>query len=160
MASAALLEDGDMYVRNWLGGIRLFLGFLLAPAIVSVCLVTSLDMVLARLGAHPDGPTNVMIGAFVGVVGLVVPYLGALCLGLPYVIILLGRRWLNFRAVMIATLIFALVYPAIVYLSLCDTLHPSHPLAEAVAAPQIAAVLLSGLCFYFIGVWELRKEPP
>lgn len=144
-----------MYMRKWLKAIRVFLAFLLAPAIVSICLFTSLDLVLARLGAHPDGPALIMLGTFALILGLVVPYLGALCLGFFYFIhACLGQRRSDFWAVAIATLLFALVYPTVVYLSLRDSLHASHSVAKAVAAPQVPAVILSGLCFYFISLWK------
>jgi hypothetical protein len=66
---------------------------------------------------------------------------------------MLGRGQVGFLAVMIPTLGLSLVYASIVYSSLCE-LHPPHPLAENVAVPQIPAVLLSGLCFYIIGIWK------
>jgi hypothetical protein len=146
-----------MSLQKWLDGIRLSLGFLLAPAIVSISTCRTLDVVLDRLGAHPDGPANIMLGAFAVVVGLGVPYCGTLCLALPYVIVLRGRGRLNLRMVMIATLIFSLVYAAVVCLSLGD-MHPPHPLAEGVALPQVPAVIFSGLCFYLIGVWKLGSR--
>jgi hypothetical protein len=147
-------ETGGMSVHKWLSGIRLFLGFLLAPAVVCVSLGTTLDRALAQLGAHPDGPANIMLGSFVFIAGLLVPYLGAWGFGLPYyAVVMLGRGRVGFLAVMIPTLIVSLVYALMVYSSLCD-FHPPHPLAENVAVPQVPAVILSGVCFYLIGVWK------
>jgi hypothetical protein len=147
------IEAGSMSLQRWLEGTRLFLGFLLAPVIVTISLSACVDLVFAYLGANPDGPAEVMLGIFLLTVGLGMPYFAALCVGLPYVIALLNREQLNFRTVMIPTLVISVVYPLVVYFSLCN-MHPSHLFAEAVAAPQVLDVILAGLCFYFIGVWK------
>ena len=141
---------------SWSKGLkvlRFFVGFLLAPVVVAVSLSTSLDGELSRLGARPDGPAKVMLGAFFGVVGLGVPYLGALLFGLPYTLVMLDQGRLSFRVVVVPTLIFSAVYPVIVYLSLCD-MRFSHRSAWAVAAPQVFAVVVSGLSFYLLAVWK------
>jgi hypothetical protein len=138
--------------QRWLKGIRLTLGFLLAPAVVSICVSTSADRELARIGAHPSGPAGIMLACCVGGL-MVLPYVGTLCLCFPYVLIQMARGRLGFWAVMLPTLVFSLVYAAEVYSSFCD-FHPPHPVAENVAVRQIPAVLLSGLCFYFVAVWK------
>lgn len=144
-----------MLSRKQLKGLRILLGFLLAPAILSLSLFASLHIVLAWLGANPDGPAKIVLGLLAMGTGLGVPYAAAFGFWFPY-FMLLGQKRLNFRTVMIPTLIFAFPYSAIVYLSF-SMMRPPHPFAEAVAVPQIPAVILSGLCFYLLSVWKIDR---
>lgn len=143
-----------MHSQKWLKGIRLFLGFLIAPTVVPLCLCLSLDIVTWCLTSSPGVQVNdvgmAMFALFVLNVGLGLAYLGALCFGLPYVLFMLDRDRLNFRAVMAPTLVLSLVYCGVVYASLRDY----YSFAEAVAALSVPAVILSGLSFYLIGVWR------
>jgi hypothetical protein len=148
---------GSKSYQKGLDTVGLVLGLLLAPAVVSFSMGTVLDIVLERLGAKPDGPAAIMLTGSVLVVGVGVPYCAPVFPGIPYVIALRGQGGLTFRTVMIPTAILSLIDPVFVYLSLCD-MHPPHPLAEAAALPQVLAVILSGLCLYFIGVWKSGKR--
>jgi hypothetical protein len=146
-----------MSPRKWIKGIRLLLALLLVPVASLVLLAITVDIVLASLGANPDGPAGIIIGVITLGSGFVAPCVAVLFFGLPYILLQLDQGRLNLRTVMMPTLVFSLLHPAQVYLSFRD-LHPPHPLAEAVAAPQILAVFLCGLLFYFVGVWQPRRE--
>ena len=155
-----------MHSKKWLKGIRLFLGFLLAPALVPFCMCLSLDLATWQLTSSPGVQVNdvgmVMLGMFVLNVGMGLPYFGALCFGLPYVLFMLHRDRLNFRAVMVPTLVLSLVYCGIVYVSLIN----NYSFAGMVAALSVPVVILSGLSFYFISVWKsygstaIRSQQP
>jgi hypothetical protein len=151
------LRMGSKSYRKGLDTVGLVLGLLLAPAVVSFSMGTVLDVVLERLGANPEGPAAIMLTGSVLVVGVGVPYCATVFPGIPYVIALRGQGGLTFRTVMIPTGILSLIDPVFAYLSLCD-MHPPHPLAEAAALPQVLAVILPGLCLYFIGVWKSGKR--
>lgn len=133
--------------------IRFAIGFLLWPAILTLSTCYAMDVVLARLGAHPDGPAKIILASIDLGSGLLIPCLAVLFLGIPYVLVMRDQRRLGFWAVMIPTLLFAVAQPLSLYLSLCG-MHPPHPLAEAVALPQVAVVVLCGLLFYFVAVWK------
>ncbi len=143
-----------MHSQKWLKSIRFFLGFLLAPAIVPYCLCLSLDLVTWQLTSSPGVQVNdvgmLMLGIFALNVGMGFAYLGALCFGLPYVLVMLGRSRLNFRAVMAPTVVLSFVYGGIVYASLVN----NYSFAGLVAILSVPAVILSGLSFYFISVWR------
>ena len=143
-----------MRSQKWLKVIRLFLGFLLAPAVVPVCLCLSLDFVTWQLTSSPGVQVNnvgmVMLGMFALNVGMGLAYFGALCFGLPYVLFMLHRSRLNFRAVMAPTAALSLLYCGVVYASLIN----HYSFADVVAALSVPAVILSGLSFYFISVWR------
>ncbi len=139
--------------RKCLTVIRFLLGFLLWPVILTLSLCLTTDAVLSHLGADPDGPALIMLGMMVMATGFVIPCLAVVFFGLPYVLVMLDQKQLGFRAVLIPTLLFSVVQPAIVYLSLCQ-MHPPHPLAEAIVAPQVPVVIMSGLLFYFVAVWK------
>jgi hypothetical protein len=140
--------------------VRLSLAFLLAPAIVAFWLSISMDAVLEHLHWEPSDIANILLGTCWLMDGVAIPYLCALFLGLPYVLIMSARARLNFWTVMAPIAALSLVYALSVYSSLCS-FHPAHPFAEAVGALQIPAVIGSGLCFYLLGVWRLRgrREP-
>jgi len=142
-----------MHSQKWLKVIRLFLGFLLAPAVVPFCLCLSLDFVTWQLTSSPGVQINdvgmLMLGMFALTVGMGLAYFGALCFGLPYVLIMLHRGRLNFRDVMAPTSALSLVYCGIVYASLIN-----YSFAGIIAALSVPAVILSGLSFYFISVWR------
>ena len=150
VGSLALLADAGHNLSD-------VLGLLLAPAVVSFSMGTVLDVVLERLGANPEGPAAIMLTGPVLVVGVGVPYCATVFPGIPYVIALRGQGGLTFRTVMIPTAILSLIDPVFAYLSLCD-MHPPHPLAEGAVLPQVLAVILPGLCLYFIGVWKSGKR--
>ena len=143
-----------MYSQKWLKGIRLFLGFILAPAIVPLCLCLSLDLITWQLTLNPGVQANdvgmVMLGIFVLNVGIGFAYFGAFCFGLPYILFMLERGQLNFRAVMTLTAVLSFVYGGIVYASLVN----NYSFAGIVAILSVPAVILSGLSFYFISVWS------
>ncbi|MEN6334792.1 MAG: hypothetical protein ABFE01_11060 [Phycisphaerales bacterium] len=142
-----------MFWRKAFRVIRFLIGFSLWPVVLTMSVGFTLDVVLARLGANPDGPAKIMLALVVGSSGLILPGLAVLFFGVPYVLVMHEQKKLGFRAVMIPTLLFAVVQPASVYLDLCD-MHPPHPLAEAVALPQAPVVIACGLLFYFIAVWK------
>jgi hypothetical protein len=142
-----------MSLRRWLTGIRFATGFLLWPVILTSSLCLTMDVVLARLGGHPDGPANIGLGCMILQIGTIIPFLAVLFFGLPYVLVMREKRRLGFWGVMIPTLLFSVAQPALVYISLCG-MHPAHPLAEAVAMPQVPFVILCGLLFYFVAVWK------
>ncbi len=141
--------------HKWIGGIRLSIAFLLAPAIAAFWLSISMDAVLRHLGWEPSDLANISLAMFWFMNGVVMPYLGALFLGLPYVLIMSSIARLNFWTVMVPITALSLVHGAVVYASLCS-FHPAHPLAEAVAGLQVPGAIVSGLCFYLLGVWRLR----
>jgi len=146
-----------MNTRRWVRGVRLFLGFLLAPAIVPVSIWLAAGKVLAdfesRPGAHVNAPAMVVLFVILFGVGFVMVYFGTLCLGLPYVIRLIQKGQLSFRNIMVVVLPLSLVYAGIVYVALSPMI-PRDPLAWFVAMCSIPAVIMSGLCFYLISVWR------
>jgi len=143
-----------MHSQKWLKGTRLFLGFLLAPAIVPLCVCLSLDLVTWQLTSSPGVQVNdvgmVLLGMFALNVGIGFAYFGALCFGLPYVLFMLDKNRLNFLTVMAPTVVLSLIYCGIVYASLKN----HYSFAGVVAALSLPAVILSGLGFYFISVWK------
>jgi hypothetical protein len=149
--------DGKMHSRRWLMGLRLFLGFLVAPAIVGMWLSISMDAVLAHLGWHPSDIANIMLALCWFEVGVLEVYFVALFVGLPAVLAMLNKGCLRFRWIMLPAVVLAPVYAANVYASLCWG-RPTNPFVGIVAALQVPGVIVSGLCFYFISAWKLQKR--
>ena len=143
-----------MHSQRWLKSIRFFLGFLLAPAIVPYCLCLSLDLVTRQPTSSPGVPVNdigmLVLGMFVLNVGIGLAYLGALCFGLPYVLVMSHKSHLTFRTIMAPTAAISFVYGGIVYASLVS----HYSFAGIVAVLSVPTVILSGLSFYFISVWS------
>ena len=135
--------------------IRLFLGFLLAPAIVPIWMGFSLDGIIAYIGIEPSDLAYLILGMSILVGDTGLAYLGGLIFGLPYVIYMLRQGQMNFRTLMAATLVMSLMYSVIEYISL----NPQYQLiAKPMAILSVPAVILSGLCFYFISFWRLPKR--
>jgi hypothetical protein len=139
-----------MSFRQWIRGIRLFGGFLLAPAVVPLTLYGSLQLVTAH--AHPGlgGVNEEALRMFVLTVGVGMVYLCVLCFGLPYALLVLRAGRLNFRAVILPTLMLSWIFAMVVYFSL----QKEYPFAGTVAALCVPGVILAGLCFYVLGVWR------
>jgi hypothetical protein len=145
-----------MRSRKWLIGLRLFLAFLLAPAVVGIWLSVSMDKVLAYLGWHPSDIANIGLAMCWFEVGVLEVYFIALFFGLPAVLAMLNKGCLSFRWIMVPAVVLAPVYAANVYCSLSWG-RPTNPFVGIVAALQVPGVILSGLCFYFIGAWKLQR---
>jgi hypothetical protein len=138
---------------TWLRGSRLFLGFLLAPAVVPLTLHVSLSVVAAYLGLNLSELDADSLRSFVLTFGVGMVYLCVLCLGVPYVLLLSKAGRLNFRTITVTTLMVSWVYSVLVYVSL----QKDFSFAGTVAALCMPGVILSGLCFYFIGVWKSQE---
>ena len=139
-----------MNSRKWLRGIRLFWGFLLAPAVVPLTLHGSLNLVTAHFHLDLSGIMADTLRTFELTFGVGMVYLCVLCFGVPYVALVLKAGRLGFRAVMLPTLMLSWVFSVVVYFSL----QKDYPFAGTVAALCVPGVLLAGLCFYLIGVWR------
>ncbi len=133
-------------------GTRLALAFVLAPIITVVWEGFSLDAVTAWFGGRADGPAGVMLGAFLIVVGFAVPFFFLLIIGLPYVLLMLRLRRLNFGTLLLPTVASSLIYGWVVYASLSPQRHPAP--ARMMGITAVAGVIVSGLCFYLVGVWK------
>jgi len=132
--------------------VRLFAAILLTPIVVVVWLSISLDMVMAHFGANPNDTTNLLLGMFLVVVGLGLPFGFMLLVGLPYAIGMMIAQRLNFRTVLVPAMPLAILYGVIVYFSLQPERHAAPARAMALAA--VAGVLVANLCFYVVGVWK------
>jgi hypothetical protein len=149
-----------MCLDKWIRGIRLSLAFLLAPAMTAAWLSISMDAVLKHLHWEPSDIANITLGMCWFTCGVVLPYLGALFIGLPYILIMSASALLNFWTWMALVTPLSLVHAAIMYWFLCS-FHPSHPLAEVVAGLLVPGTIVSGLCFYLLGVWKpLARHAP
>jgi hypothetical protein len=139
-----------MGFRQWIRGIRLFGGFLLAPAVVPLTLYGSLQLVTAHFHPGVSGINEQALRMFVLTVGVGMVYLCILCFGLPYVLLVLRAGRLNFRTVILPTLVLSWIFAMVVYFSL----QKDYPFAGTVAALCVPGVILAGLCFYILGVWR------
>ncbi len=145
-----------MSSRKWIKGIRLLLGFLLAPAVVPIWLGWSLDFIVASIvsarGFDPSDLSVLLLAMGWCVVGIRGAYFGAWCIALPITVLILisDDLKLNFRVVMIMTLVFSAAYGAFVYVSFQKTYWFAGPLARL----SVPGVIASGLCFYLIAVWS------
>ncbi|MBN2130484.1 MAG: hypothetical protein JW741_13370 [Sedimentisphaerales bacterium] len=137
---------------------RLFMAFILTPLVLMIWVGMSLEAVMPHFGAHPDGPAKVVLGLFVMVVGFGVPFSCLLCLGLPYVFVMLGKGRLNLLTVGLPTLLLAIAYGLGIYRSLLYYRHPAF--ARSIALLSVPGVIVSGLFFYFVGVWKIVQEKP
>lgn len=143
-----------MSFRQWIRGIRLFGGFLLTPAVVPLTLCGSLQLVTARLHPSLSSINEEALRMFVLTFGVGMVYLGVLCFGLPYVLLVLRAGRLNFRTIMLPTLMLSWIFSMVVYFSL----QKDYPFAGTVAALCVPGVILAGLCFYVLGVWRSNDE--
>ena len=143
-----------MNSRQWLRGIRLFWGFLLAPAVVPLPLHGSLNLVTAHSHLDFSGIMADTLRTFVLPFGVGMVYLCVPCFGVPYVALVLKAGRLSFRAIMLPTLMPSWVFSVVVYFSL----QKGYPFAGTVAALCVPGVLLAGLCFYLIGVWRSHDD--
>ena len=139
-----------MSLHGWLRGIRLFLGFLLAPAVVPLTLHAALSIIITRLGLNLTDLRAESLRLFELTFGVGMVYLCVLCFGLPYVLFMLRAGRLDFRAILLPTLVAAWVYAVVVYASL----HRDFSFAGTVATACVPGVLLAGLCFYLLAVWH------
>jgi hypothetical protein len=140
-----------MGFRQWIRGIRLFGAFLLAPAVVPLTLYGSLQLVTAHA---LSGINEEALRMFVLTVGVGMVYLCVLCFGLPYALLVLRAGRLNFRAVILPTLMLSWIFAMVVYFSL----QKEYPFAGTVAALCVPGVILAGLCFYVVGVWRSDED--
>lgn len=143
-----------MDAQQWLRGIRLLGGFLLAPAVVPLTLYGSLNLVRAYSPLNLNDLPAATLGNFVLTLGVGMAYLCVFCLGVPYVVLMQKAGRLTFRAIMLPTLMLSWVYSVVVYFSL----QKDYPHAGTVAVLCVPGVLLAGLCFYFIAVWRSQED--
>ncbi|MCU0917500.1 MAG: hypothetical protein MUC88_23480 [Planctomycetes bacterium] len=136
--------------RNWFRGLRLFLGFLVAPAVVPLTLHVALSVTIAGLGLDLTAQTTRSLRVFELTFGVGMVYLCMFCFGLPYIVLLAKADRLNVRTIMIPALILSWVYSVLVY----AVLQQDFSFAGTVAAACVPGVLLAGLCFYFLAVWR------
>jgi hypothetical protein len=133
-----------------LRGFRWFGGFLLAPAVVPLILYVALRLAVVGLSPQVSDARENMVRLYVLVFGVGLVYLGALCLGIPYVFLLRRLGRLSLRTIMVPTLIVSWIYAVAVYTSLQQEY--SH--AGTVAALCVPAVLLAGVLFHAIALWR------
>jgi len=143
-----------MNSRPWLRNVRLFCGFLLAPALVPLTLHAALKLVVANLGLDLGEVSASTLRVFVLTFGVGMVYLGALCFGVPYVLFLQRAGRLKFRTILLPTLMLSWVYSVVVYASLVA----DYPFARTVAVLCGPGVILAGLSFYFIAVWKSPED--
>jgi hypothetical protein len=86
--------------------------------------------------------------------GAMLAYLGTLLFSLPCALIMLDKGRLNFVNVMVATVLLALVYCLVLNVILIRI----YTFIPNVVAWSVFAVIVSGLCFYLIGVWTPCKK--
>ena len=110
----------------------------------------SLQLVTAYFHPNFSGINEEALRAFVLTFGVGMVYLCVLCFGLPYVLLVLRAGRLNFRTVMLPTLMLSWIFSMVVYFSL----QKDYPFAGTVAALCVPGVILAGLCFYVLGVWR------
>jgi len=143
-----------MSFQRWLPGLRLCGAFLLAPALVPLALQLSLSIIVVHFHLGASNFTGTPLGLFVQTYGVGLVYLGALCFGVPYVVLVRNAGRLTFSTVLLPTLLLSWVYPVVIYFAL----QRDFPYAGTVAAACVPGVLLAGLCFYAIGVWKSRPS--
>ena len=140
----------------WLRVLRVFLGVVVAPAVVPLVLYASLGLALARLAPSQVDLTANGLYLFVLAVGVGPAYLCMLCLGLPYIVLLRRAAQLNFRTAMLPPVILSWVYAVLVYTLLRSDY--DYAFAGAVAGLCAFGVLLAGLLFYFIALWRVPPQ--
>lgn len=140
-----------MDTHKWIKGIRLALGLLLAPAVAPFWLAV---LLCYEMWMDPswgeNGAAFAMFSWLLLTCGARLAYLGALLIALPYALVMLGRKQLSFVSVMVATELLAPVY----CLALNVTMSRHYVFVPNVVAWSVPAVVVSGFCFYLIGVWE------
>jgi len=137
-------------MRCWRGvrGLRLLLGFVLAPAVVPVVVAVCLDPLLSWFRPRAS---NVAIGMFfvlTVVAAAVVAYLFGFVIGYPYIRRKRDEGRLSVWAVMKGAVVLALGF------SLLATVIPlvsgAFALAGAMVVTMVLAFVLAAACFYLI----------
>jgi hypothetical protein len=131
-------------VGDW----RLFLGFLLAPAVAPVFLWFSLDGVLTWFRPQASNMAIGMFALLIIGVAVVVAYPVGVGLGYPFVRRRLDEGRLDVRALVTGALVLALGFS--VAAGAIPLLAREYALAVALAVTAALAFLLSGMCFYVI----------
>jgi hypothetical protein len=139
-----------MNAHKWLRLFRWLGGFLLAPAIVPLTLYAAVQIGVARLDHDLSTITANALAQFVLIFGVGLVYLSMLCFGIPYVVLFQRAGRLSFRTIMVPVLLLSWVYSVVIY----GGLHGVYPFAGTVALVCVPAVILTGLCFYFIVLWR------
>jgi len=148
-----------MISRRAIRGVRLFLAFLLAPVLVPVSLNTALDIVIAYFTAYRGLALTDWGNFHLGILLLDaggMAYIGALLVMLPCVLVALDAGRLKFRTIIAPTAVLSPVFALIIYGALKGRF--PFPFAEVTAMLSIFGVIISGLCFYFIGVWKSQER--
>jgi hypothetical protein len=114
----------------------------------------SLNLVTACSRLNLSDLAAAALRVFVLTFGVGMVYLCVLCLGVPYVVLMQKAGRLNFRTVMLPTLVLSWVYSVVVYFSLQN----DYPYAGTVAALCLPGVLLAGLCFYLLALWRSQED--
>jgi hypothetical protein len=133
-----------------LRGFRWFGGFLLAPAVVPLILYVALRLAVVGLSPEVSDARESIVRLYVLVFGVGLVYLGVLCLGIPYVLLLRRLGPPRLRTIMVPTSIMSWIYAVTVYTSL----QQDYPHAGTVAALCVPAVLLAGVLFHLIALWR------
>jgi hypothetical protein len=145
--------------HEWIKLVRLTLACFLAPAMEVIWFHAFLTIVDPYFVVHYPGPSPIGAGFQYGPIELCVPCCCTLFLLIPYVLVMLARDRLNFRTVMLPTVVMAMVYGLLVYASLHSDNSEKYPwIAQTMGMLSTLGVILSGLCFYFVGVWGTAKK--
>jgi len=137
-----------MSLWKWISGIRMFMGFIVAPALVPIWSISLFAVFIdsreidcpAGLASFIEGIPAAIVMWYVCIVGL----------GLPWVLSTRSRGELCLWRMMAP--ILCLACPLAVLFLVLGAM--GGLLIGVIAALWLPVVVLSALCFYFIGVWQ------
>ena len=104
-----------------------------------------------------DDQGQTIFGFVLFQIGLAVPTLGTLCIGIPYTLFQLSAGRMDFKHTISASAVLSLPYAMIVY----GYMQPQgyQKLTYIVAGLSLLGFILAGMCFYVVGLWKRPSSP-
>jgi len=151
-------DEGLSTGQRWIRGLRLAGAFVVVPLVLVGWQWLAIKIVGDQLDIDlVDEQGEPIFGFVLFQIGLAVPALGTLCVGIPYTLFQLSAGRMNFKRTMLASAVLAVPYAMIAY----GYLQPQgySTLAIIVAALSLVGFVVAALCFYVVGLWKRPTSP-
>lgn len=151
-------DEGLSTKERWIRGLRLAGAFAAVPLVLLAWQWLAIETVGAHLDIDMKEPGGEPVFGFVLFqIGLAVPVLGTLCVGIPYVLFQLSAGRMSFKTILVASAALSVPYALIVYGFLQPHGYPTF--TKIVAALSLPGFIVAGLCFYVLAFWKRPASP-
>ena len=151
-------DEGLSTGQRWIRGLRLAGAFVVVPLVLVGWQWLAIHTVAGLLDVDlVDEQNEPIFGFVIFQIGLAVPTLGTLCVGIPYTLFQLSAGRMAFKRTVLAGMLLAIPYAMIVY----GYMQPQgfNTLTWIVAALSLVGFVIATVLFYIVGLWKRPASP-